>query len=203
MENKLEQLTQKLYEEGLEKGRAEGERQLAEANEKAAKIVAEAEAKAAEIAAKAAAAAEELRKNTNSELAVAGREVVARIKNELTSLVTFRAVAGGVRAANLDAEFIREMLLAVAKNWNPSEKVSLQALLPETQKVALEGAMKASVGQLLAAGVEIGYSKDVRTGFKVGEKNGSFYIGFSDENLEALLTAFLREKVAAILFESK
>ena len=44
MENKLQQLTQKLYDEGLEKGRAEAERLVAEAKTNAAKIVKEAEA---------------------------------------------------------------------------------------------------------------------------------------------------------------
>ena len=35
MENKLQQLTHKLYEEGLEKGRSEAEKCVAEAQEKA------------------------------------------------------------------------------------------------------------------------------------------------------------------------
>lgn len=46
MENKLEQLTRKLYDEGLEKGRAEADRVLAEARKEAGRIVAEAHAEA-------------------------------------------------------------------------------------------------------------------------------------------------------------
>jgi len=50
MENsKLKELTERLYGEGLEKGRAEAERLLAEAQANAAKIVAEAKAEAAKI----------------------------------------------------------------------------------------------------------------------------------------------------------
>ena len=49
MENKLQQLTQKLYDEGLEKGRAEADRLVGEAKNEAAKIVAEARAQAEEI----------------------------------------------------------------------------------------------------------------------------------------------------------
>ena len=41
MDNKLKELTDKLYGEGLEKGRAEAERLVADAEAKAAKIVAE------------------------------------------------------------------------------------------------------------------------------------------------------------------
>ena len=40
--NKLQELTQKLYNEGLEKGRSEADRLVAEAKAEAAKILAEA-----------------------------------------------------------------------------------------------------------------------------------------------------------------
>lgn len=42
MENKLQQLTQKLYDEGLEKGRAEADKLVADAKAEAREIVAEA-----------------------------------------------------------------------------------------------------------------------------------------------------------------
>lgn len=205
MDNKLEQLTRKLFEEGLSKGRSEGERILADARTRAAGIVAEAEEKARAIARKADADAEEMRKNTMTELSLAGREAVAKIKNEIATLITTRSVEGGVKQAGLSPEFVKEMLLAVARNWNgaSSEKVSLEALLPAEKQKELEAAMQKSAVELLAAGVEVGYSKDVRTGFKVGEKNGGYYIGFSDENFEALLGEYLREKVANILYGAK
>ena len=45
MENKLQQLTKKLYDEGLEKGRAEADKLVADAKAEARKIVAEADRK--------------------------------------------------------------------------------------------------------------------------------------------------------------
>ena len=53
MKNKLQELTKKLYDEGLEKGRAEADRLVGEAKNEAAKIVAEARAQAEEIVKKA------------------------------------------------------------------------------------------------------------------------------------------------------
>ena len=53
MENKLQELTDKLYNEGLSKGKAEGEVLLAKAKSEAAEIVAAAEKEAKEIIAKA------------------------------------------------------------------------------------------------------------------------------------------------------
>lgn len=205
MDNKLEQLTRKLYDEGLSKGRSEGERIVSEANAKARTIIAEAESRATAIERKAADAAEDLRKNTMTEIALAGRGAVARIKEEIASLITSRSIEGGVRQAGLDAAFIKEMLIAVAHNWQGASagKVSLSALLPEARRAELDKAFAGSVAGLLAEGVEVGYSPEVRTGFRVGEKGGGYYIGFSDENFEALLSGYLREKVSELLFETK
>ena len=203
--NKLSQLTQKLYEEGLSKGREEGDRLIADATEKAKKIVAEAEETAKRIARQAETDAQELRKNTMTEIALAGREATARIKEEIASMVVARALADGVHKAALDPSFIREILVAVARNWKGGggEKITLEALLPAANRNELDAAFAASAAALLKEGIEVGYSPDVRSGFKVGEKGGGYYIGFSDENFEALLGRYLREKVTTILYGAK
>ncbi len=204
MENKLQQLTRTLYDEGLEKGRAEAERLVAEARAKADKIVADADAQAAEILRRAQAKAEDVEKNTLTEIALAGKQAVARIKSEIASLIVAEATGAGVKEAAVDPAFIKEMLLAVAKNWNGADagKVELQALLPEGEREKLDAAFEQSAKELLAAGIEVGYSKEVRTGFKVGAKEGGYYISFSDADMEALLGEYLREKVSRMLFKA-
>ena len=118
MENKLQQLTQKLYEEGLDKGRSEAEKCVAEAQEKAAKIIADARKEAEEIIRKAENKAEDVAKNTATEISLAGKQAVARLKAEIASLITAKSTSEGVKAAAMDGAFIKEMLLSVAKNWN-------------------------------------------------------------------------------------
>ncbi len=193
MENKLQQLTQKLYDEGLEKGRTEADKLVADAERRAEKIVADAERKAEDVA-----------KNTMTEIALAGKQAVARIKSEIASLIVARATSEGVKAAVADPAFIKETLLSVAKNWNGADsgKVELQALLPEAQRASFDAAFAASAQELLAAGIEVGYSPEVKTGFKVGAKEGGYYISFSDADVEALLGEYLREKVSAMLFKA-
>ena len=94
-----------------------------------------------------------------------------------------------------------ELLLEVAKNWNgAAEQTSLKALLPAAKESEFAKVFEASAKQLLAAGVEVGYSKDVKSGFKVGEKDGGYYIAFTDESFEALFDEYLREKVSQLLF---
>ena len=201
MENKLKELTDRLYGEGLEKGRVEADRLVAEAKEKAAAILAEAKAEAEQVVKKAEAQAADIEKNSMTEIALAGREAVAKIKNELASVIIAKASTEAVKAATVNAEFVKNLLLEVAKNWNgAAEQTSLKALLPAALEAEFSKVFEASVKELLAAGVEVGYSKDVKTGFKVGEKDGGYYIAFTDESFEALLDEYLREKVSQLLF---
>ena len=202
MENKLQELTRKLYDEGLEKGRADADKLVADAKAEAARLVAEAKAEAEAIVKAAEAKAEDLRKNSMAEISLAGKQAVAKLKEQVAEMIIAKSTVEGVKAANLDAEFVKKMLLEVAHNWNgaSSENVSLSAMLPEAKKAELDAAIEKSAKELLAAGVEVGYSKSVKSGFKVGAKNGGYYISFSDEDFNALLGEYLRDKVAALIF---
>ena len=201
MENKLKELTERLYGEGLEKGRVEADRLVAEAKDKAAAILAEAKAEAAKIVKEAEDKATDTEKNSMTEIQMAGRQAVAKIKGELASAIIAKTSSEAVKAATVDAEFVKNLLLTVAKKWSgAAEQVSLKALLPAALEAEFAKVFEASAKELLAAGVEVGYSKDVKAGFKGGEKDGGYYISFTDESFEALLDEYLREKVSQILF---
>ena len=200
--NKLQELTKKLYNEGLEKGRSEADRLVADAKEEAARILADAKAEADVIAKAAEARAEDIAKNAMTEIALAGRQAVSKIKSEIAEAIILKTTGESVKAASLDAAFVKDMLLAVANNWNASTSdVSLKALLPEDKRAELDAAMQKSAAELLKAGVEVGYSKDVKSGFKVGEKSGGYYISFTDESFDALFREYLREKVSNMLYK--
>lgn len=201
MENKLKELTDRLYGEGLEKGRLEADRLVAEAKEKAAAILAEAKAEAEQIVKKAEDKAADTEKNSMTEISLAGRQAVAKIKSELAGVIIAKTSTEAVKAATVDAEFVKKLLLEVAKNWSgDAEQVSLKALLPAALEAEFAKVFEASAKELLAAGVEVGYSKEVKSGFKVGAKDGGYYISFTDESFEALLDEYLREKVSQLLF---
>ena len=204
MENKLQQLTQKLYEEGLEKGRAEADQCIARAKEQAAKIIADARKEAEEIIRKAEDKAEDTAKNTETEISLAGKQAVARLKAEISEMIIAKTTSEGIKAATLDCSFLKEMLVAVAKNWNGASagKVELKALLPEAKRQELDASFEKAAKELLAEGIEVGYSKEVKTGFRVSEKNGGYYISFADADLEALVSEYLREKVSQMLFKA-
>ncbi len=200
MENKkLQELTEKLYAEGLSKGREEAEKMVADAEAKAAQLVAQAQQEAAEIVKAAEAKAAELKKNNETEMVLATRQVVSALKENITNLVVAKSVEPSVHAALLDVEFVKEMLLGIARGWN-GERVALEAILPAEMKARFESEAEAAVKALLAEGVEVGYSERVKSGFKVAPKDGGYYISFTEEDFSALLAEYLKEKVTKMLY---
>lgn len=200
MENKkLQELTEKLYAEGLSKGREDAERMVAEAEQKAAALVAEAEEKAAAIIKNAEQKAAELKKNNETEMALATRQMVAALRENIANLVVAKVGEPSVHAVLLDVEFVREMLLSVARAWN-GERVQLEAVLPAEMKTKFDADAEGAVKALLAEGIEVGYSEKVKSGFKVAPKEGGFYISFTEEDFSALLAEYLKEKVTKMLF---
>ena len=201
MENtKLKELTERLYGEGLEKGRAEAERLVAEATATAAKIIADAKAEAAKIVKEAETKAADTAKNSMTEISLAGKQALAKIKTEIADAIIAKSVGAGVSAAVVDAQFVKSLLLAVAAAWNNGGKVELTAMLPAALEADFTKAFEASAQELLAAGIEVGYSKDVHSGFKVCQKGGGYYISFTEESFAALMQEYLRENVSKMLF---
>ena len=68
MENKIQELTDKIYREGVEKGNEEAQKLIVKAQEEAQKIVENAQKEADSIVAAARKSADELAENTKSEL---------------------------------------------------------------------------------------------------------------------------------------
>lgn len=202
MENKLQELTKKLYDEGLSKGRQEAETLLADARAQAKKIVADAWAEAGQIKRDAESKAEDLHKNTLAELNLAGKQAVDRLKHSIGEMVVARSIGGSVKEAAMDPAFIREVLIAVAQNWQGAsqERISLRAMLPEAMRGRLDKAFEQSVHDAVGGGLDITFSDKVESGFKVGPQDGGYYISFTDEGFDALLGEYLRPKVNEVLY---
>ena len=76
----------------------------------------------------------------------------------------------------------------------------MASLNPTVTEAEFSKLFEGSAKEMLAAGVEVGYSNEVRNGFKVGAKDGGYYIAFTDESFAALMQEYLREKVSQLLF---
>ena len=199
MQNKLQELTEKLYAEGLSKGKQEGEEILAKAKVQAEEIVAKAHAEAAAIVAAAKKDAEDLKTKVESDVKMAANQSVAA-KKDIETLVVAKMTEAEVKNALTSADFVKEVILAVAKGFNTEEPVDLEVVLPEALKKDLEGFVAKELANALKGNVEASFSKKVAGGFTIGPKDGGYFISFTDETFNALISEYLRPATKKLLF---
>ena len=200
MDNKLQELTDKLYKEGLSKGKEEGEAIIAKAEEKATMIIEAAQKKAKEIIGKAESDARDFRIKTEGDVKMAAAQSVQATKTDIESLLVKGMVGGKAASALSSADFVKGIITAVAKNFNSQESVDLELVLPESLKAELEPFVSGELARLLSTGVTASFSGKINGGFTIGPKDGSYFIDLTSEAFENLIGEYLRPVTRKMLF---
>ena len=194
MDNKIQELTEKIFNEGVAKGRVEAERLIAEANAKAENIIKAAETEAEAIIAKANKSAEELNANTRSELKLYASQAIGALKSETATIVTDTIVKESVKAA-FKEDLLKEVILKIAEGWNSNEQLVITTSDAENLKAFFAAKAKA----LLDKGIEIKQVNGVK-GFSISPAVGSFKVKFGEDEFETFLKSFLRPQIVELLF---
>lgn len=202
MQNKLQELTDKLYNEGLSKGKQEGEAVLANARVQAAEIVENAKKEAAGIVAAARKEAENIRSKADGDLRIAAGQSIEATRQAIENLVVCNLTEKEVSSALTSAAFVKELLTAVVKAYSASsEAEELDAVLPETLKKETEPFIKKELASMLKGGLNVTYSKKISGGFTISPKGSGYFISFTDETFNSLISEYLRPATKKILFE--
>lgn len=196
MENKIQELTQKLLAEGVERGNAEAEKIVAAAQEKAAKIVADAQAQAADIVAKGKKDAESLGENTKSELKMFNAQALNALKTELANVVCDKVVKDAVKTQMDDKAFMNEFMLKMAEKWGAQEDIVISA----QDAAGLKALFAKKAKTLLDKGVKIEQVNGQKTAFTVAPADGSYKVNFGEAEFEEYFKNFLRPQLVEMLF---
>ena len=198
--NKLQELTDKLYNEGLSKGREEGERILEEARKQADDIVAKARKEAEEIVLDAHRQAEDYRQKAASDLKMASAQSLQATKKDIENLIIGSFAGEEVKKALSSADFVKEILKSVAQKFTSEEPEDLSIVLPASMQSELEPFVKGDLAGLLGKGVEASFSKKINGGFTIGPKDGGYFISMTDDTFNELITEYLRPVTKKLLF---
>ena len=202
MQNKLQELTDRLYEEGLSKGRQEADQLLAKARQEAQDIVAKAQAEAQSIRDAAEKDAAETRTMVEGDLKMASTQAVSALRQQVEEMVVTKAVAQPVGAALSDGKFVQELIATVVKAFdasNPDGK-GLEVLLPTKAQNELEQAFGNEVVKSLSKGIEVKNVKGLANGFRIGPKDGGYRLSFTADDFTGLVAEYLRPATKKILF---
>lgn len=202
MQNKLQELTDKLYNEGLSKGKQEGEAILNEAKAKAEEIIAQAKAEAAKILSDAGKEAEEMKSKVTGDLKMAAAQSISAARQEIENLLIGKVADKDIDAALSSADFVKQIITVVAKAFDPasSEPADLSVVLPESLKKEVEPFLRKELASALDSEIEVSFSKKISGGFTIGPKGEGWFVSFTDETFRELISAYLRPATKKILF---
>lgn len=200
MENKLQELTDKLYKEGLSKGKEEGEAILAKANEKATQIIEDARKQAAAILKAAGAETEDLKAKVEGDVKMAAAQSIQATRKDIENLMVKGMTGKQVASALSSADFIKEIIRTVAQKFSTQESADLGMILPESLRKELEPFVSGELSRILGSGIDASFSKNISGGFRIGPKDGSYFISLTDETFKDLICEYLRPATRKILF---
>jgi len=203
MDSKIQQLTETIYNEGVEKAREEADAIQKEAKEKAEQIEKDAQKKADKIVEDANGKSEELKKQVDSEIKMTLNQAVSAMKQEITSLITMQVIQPSVKELFSNSDYLKKLISDVVKGWMDKEDFDLNVILPESEREDLEKFFKNNLGDELNKGLEVSFTKNLKSGFKIGPSDGSYVISFTDEDFTNFLKSYLRPKTSQLLFEEE
>lgn len=196
MENKIQELADKIYREGVEKGQAEAQKLLAEAKEQAAKLVEDAQRQAEAIKADAQKQTDELKANTQAELKLFAGQTVNALKTEVINLLTNQTVAEVVKGFTTDKETVNRFIVELATRWSAQEPVVIATQDAQNLKQFFAAHTKG----LLDKGVTIEKVNGTKTLFSISPADGSYKVNFGEEEFENYFKEFLRPQLVEMLF---
>ena len=198
--DKLQELTQKLYDEGLAKGKQDGEALLLKAQAEAEGIIKQAKEEAEAILAKARKDADDFKVKVEGDVKMAAQQSVQATRADIENLVVAKTVDTTVDKALSNEDYLKGIITAVAQRFSADEPADIALVLPESLKAGLEPFVKNELGKLLGKGVEAAFSKKVAGGFKIGPKDGGYFVSLTEETFKDLIGSYLRPATKKLLF---
>ncbi|MBQ7553245.1 MAG: hypothetical protein IJT46_02650 [Bacteroidaceae bacterium] len=197
MENKIQELTDKIYREGVEKGNAEAQKLIANAQNEAKRIVEEAQQQADAILNNARKSADEMSANAKSELQLFAGQAVNALKSEVASLLTNKIVDVDVKDFTSNKDYLNSFIVSLAKQWSADESIKISTSDAE----GLKKFFAAQAKDILDKGVKIEQVNGLKTLFSISPADGSYKVNFGEEEFGNYLKDFLRPQLVELLFK--
>lgn len=202
MANSIQELTEKIYNEGIAKAQAEAEMILSDAQKEAAAIMFSANQAKDEIVRQANREADEIGRKMQSEIRLATQKLMSNLKQTIAETLISKQLNSITQQAFNNEAFVQEMLLTVVRSWANHEpgKSEVSVFVSPNEKTKIDDFFSSRLVAELSRGVEISPDPAIRNGFKIGPKNGNYVISFTENDFENYFRSYLKEKTRELIF---
>ena len=199
MDQSLQQLTEKIVKEGVNKAKQEADNILNDAKAKAEKIVSEAEKQAEKIQADTKKKAKSIEKKALTEAFMSAKQAMAEVKQQLTQVITGELSQKLTAAAKKDDALTKEIIVQLIDKFSSGGgSKAILTLSEETQT-----ALKAKEKEIAKKGVTILTDKGLDSGFQLKpEGDNGFILSFTDDDFANFFKQYLKPFTYQLLFEN-
>ena len=196
MEGKIQELTEKLLREGVERGNAEAEKIIALAKEQAAQIVAEAQAAAGEVEQAAQKNVKAQQQNMQAEVKMYAAQALEALKSEVANVVGDKIVKEAAGAVTADKDFMNQFILKLAEKWGAGEDI----VISTADAAGLKAFFAQKAKALPDKGVKIEEVNGQKAQFTIQPADGSYKVNFGAAEFEQYFKNFLRPQLVEMIF---
>jgi V/A-type H+-transporting ATPase subunit E len=208
----VQELIDQLKTDGIAEGRRAAEALVDDARQEALRIVDDARANADAILAKAQHEAQNIVQHGRQDLQLASRDALLKLKESFQQEFQHR-FTGLVRHTLEDEQFLKQLILEVARRSLPDEQTEMRVLLSDEQMSESEQVSSAEpppagslahfvlglTGDLLREGVTFGVAETVSSGIRVQLTEQDVELDFTEEAIATALMRFVSPRFRAML----
>ena len=203
MQNKLQELTDKIYQDGVSKGNEEADKIISGAKTEAENIISEAGKEAAQIVAASRKEADDLMGKTLSGLKISFKQATSTLKQEIENSIAFKVVDEPVQDAFADSKFVSKLIeIATEKLAAKKTDEGIEVFIPEEMLKDVEQYLNKKTTKVLSGGIILRPVKTMTKGFEISPSGKEYKISVTESDFSGYLREILKPKLAGLLFEN-
>ncbi len=201
MDVQLNELIEKIKNDGIRSAEDEASRIIVDAQKQAADIVSKAEIEARRIQKVAGVEAEKTERSGTEALRHAGRDLLLTVRSSIEDM--FNRIVKSSVTDSLNPELLSQAVMETIRSLAIESLSGVEVQIPENQFALIEPGLRGAMVDEFKKGMKIAPVKGLDAGFRVSIKNGSMFYDFSDQEIVEMLSRFLNPQLVKIISDQE
>ncbi|MDA0195622.1 MAG: V-type ATP synthase subunit E [Bacteroidetes bacterium] len=193
----LDILTEKIYQEGIEKAENEAADILANAQKEAEEILEKAHSESGNILAKAEKDAQQLAKKSEGEIRMKSNRMISDLQTRIKGLIRDRILRENIRELVMDPDFLKTVIQSLIENWNKDENAEL--VFSEELRSKIDKQFDQAIAHSLN-NLSITFDERLSAGFRISRESDNYQLTFTEDDFNELFSGYLDERTSKLLF---
>ena len=205
MHSSIEELTKKIYDEGVGKAQQKADELIQNAQQKAQEIIQDAEKIGETIMQNAKTTASDLKLKNETEMKLAAQQSLSNLKQEITDVLVWKVTNKPLKNAFEDKDFIQDLINKLVTSWleHYGKEEGLNILLSEKDFKEAQTYIRDNAQMLLKKGITVKANSAMTDGFQISPVDTGFKVSFTAEDFENYFKSFAKPNISKLLFDHK